>query len=216
MSSKQYDRRVNKRQMQTQESKIDMSKVVDADLVVTESSRTESEVQDDSSMSGNDTDVDDADIRPIYDEKPMDEVQLITECNIFAIRQQHIEQPKIINEDEVRKKTQEGNRYSKTNVMPSARFQSTGDGSRPKPRSTNHSTSSFLVSKSSCVMITAVPKADHSKSSSSFPDFRHFVCSTCHNCVFNANHDACIIKILKEVNSYAKIQSYKYKTVTKP
>ncbi|GJU24554.1 hypothetical protein Tco_1163175 [Tanacetum coccineum] len=29
--------------------------------------------------------------------------------------------------------------------------------------------------------------------------------STCHKCVFNANHDACITKFLKEVNSCAKI-----------
>ncbi|GJV29520.1 hypothetical protein Tco_1385968 [Tanacetum coccineum] len=95
---RQYDRRVNKRQMQTQESKIDTGKAVDADLVVTESSGTESEVQDDSSRSGNDTDADDADIRPIYDEEPMAEVQLTAECNIFAIGQQHTEQPEIINE----------------------------------------------------------------------------------------------------------------------
>ncbi|GJU01221.1 hypothetical protein Tco_1111559 [Tanacetum coccineum] len=39
-----------------------------------ESSVTESEVQDDSSMSGNDTNVDDADIRPIYDEEPLAEI----------------------------------------------------------------------------------------------------------------------------------------------
>ncbi|GJY37533.1 hypothetical protein Tco_0422911 [Tanacetum coccineum] len=70
---RQYDRRVNKRQLQTQESKINTGKVVDADLVVTKSSGTESEVQNDSSMSGNDTDADDADIRPIYDEEPMAE-----------------------------------------------------------------------------------------------------------------------------------------------
>ncbi|GKG36668.1 hypothetical protein Tco_0444346, partial [Tanacetum coccineum] len=63
-----YDRKVNKRQMQTQESKIDMGKAIDADLVVTESSRTESKVQDDSSRSRNDIDADDADIKPIYDE----------------------------------------------------------------------------------------------------------------------------------------------------
>ncbi|GJZ53033.1 hypothetical protein Tco_0607918 [Tanacetum coccineum] len=66
---RQCDRRVNKRQMQTQESKIDTCKAVDADLVVTESSGIESEVQDDSSRSENDTDADDADIRPIYDEE---------------------------------------------------------------------------------------------------------------------------------------------------
>ncbi|GKC49519.1 hypothetical protein Tco_1072264, partial [Tanacetum coccineum] len=96
-----YDRRLNKRQMQTQESKIDTGKAVDADLVVTESSGTESEVQDDSSWSGNDTYADDADIRPIYDEEPMAEVQLTTECNIFATEQQHTKQPEIINEGRV-------------------------------------------------------------------------------------------------------------------
>nr|GFD44579.1 hypothetical protein [Tanacetum cinerariifolium] len=47
--------------MQTQESKIDMGKAVNDDLVVTESSGTESEVQDDNSRSGNDTDADNAD-----------------------------------------------------------------------------------------------------------------------------------------------------------
>ncbi|GJV10780.1 hypothetical protein Tco_1352321 [Tanacetum coccineum] len=98
---RQYERRVNKRQMQTQESKIDTGKALDADLVDTKSIRTDSIVQDDNSMSGNDTDADDADIRPIYDEQPMAE------------------------------------------------------------------------------------------------------------CVFNANHDACITKLLKEVNSRAKIQSHK-------
>ncbi|GJS31122.1 hypothetical protein Tco_0491742 [Tanacetum coccineum] len=39
--------------------------------------------------------------------------------------------------DEARKKTQERDRNSKTSVMPSARFQSTADGSKPKPRSNN-------------------------------------------------------------------------------
>ncbi|GJU31054.1 hypothetical protein Tco_1174643 [Tanacetum coccineum] len=58
--------------------------------------RTHSTVQDDSSRSGNDTDADDADIRPIYDEEPMAEVQLTAECNIFAIGQQHTEQPEIV------------------------------------------------------------------------------------------------------------------------
>nr|GEV76922.1 hypothetical protein [Tanacetum cinerariifolium] len=75
---RQYDIRVNKRQMQMQESKIDMGKAVDADLVVTESSGTKSELQEDSSKSGNDTDADDVDIRPIYDEEPMAEASYST------------------------------------------------------------------------------------------------------------------------------------------
>nr|GEY19475.1 hypothetical protein [Tanacetum cinerariifolium] len=84
--------------MQTQKSKIGTGKEIDTYLVVTESSGTESEVQDDNSRSGNDTDADDVNFRPIYDEEPMVEVQLTAECNIFAIGQHHTEQPEIINE----------------------------------------------------------------------------------------------------------------------
>ncbi|GJY64680.1 hypothetical protein Tco_0466140 [Tanacetum coccineum] len=51
--------------------------------------------------------------------------------------------------DEARKKIQERDRNLKTSVMPSARFQSTADGSKLKPKSTNHSTRSLPVSKSS-------------------------------------------------------------------
>ncbi|GKE71557.1 hypothetical protein Tco_1529629 [Tanacetum coccineum] len=58
-------------------------------------------------MSGNDTDADDVDIRPIYDEEPMAEVQLTAECNIFATGQQHTEQPEIINEGRVDQYTEE-------------------------------------------------------------------------------------------------------------
>ncbi|GKG00621.1 hypothetical protein Tco_0302311, partial [Tanacetum coccineum] len=64
-----------------------MGKALYADLVVTKSNGTESEVQNDSNMSGNDTNAEDADIRPIYDKEPMVEVQLTAECNIFAIGQ---------------------------------------------------------------------------------------------------------------------------------
>nr|GEV73322.1 hypothetical protein [Tanacetum cinerariifolium] len=269
---------------------------------------TESEVQDDSNRSGNDTDADDADIRLVYDEEPMDEVQLTVEGNILAIGQHHTKQPEIINEgrvnnypeqcqvkspmldsspdnqttdyskqsleqpnafkskrpqmskprfasqvdvnknlskpvtqhyfpkkrksgfakpnhmiassesrnssknmprfssndmvhnhylDEARKKTHERDWNSKTSVMPYARFQSAADGNKPKPRSTNHSTRSLPAYKNSYVTITVVPKPDHSRSSSSFSYYKYFVCSTCHKCVFNANHDACITKLLK-------------------
>ncbi|GJZ13236.1 hypothetical protein Tco_0548466 [Tanacetum coccineum] len=118
--------------------------------------------------------------------------------------------------DEAKKKTQERDRNSKTSVMPFARFQSTADGSKPKPRSTNQSTRSLPTSNSSCFTITDVPKADHSRNTSSFSDSKHFVCSTCQKCVFNANHDACITKFLKEVNSRAKIQSHKTRNSNKP
>ncbi|GJY59375.1 hypothetical protein Tco_0459267 [Tanacetum coccineum] len=81
---RQYERRVNKRQMQTQE-------------------RQTNRWQDDNNRSGNDTDADDADIRPIYDEIQWREVTNYFDCgcNIFAIGQQHTEQPEIIYEGRV-------------------------------------------------------------------------------------------------------------------
>ncbi|GJR09997.1 hypothetical protein Tco_0792649 [Tanacetum coccineum] len=55
--------------------------------------------RDTSSKSGNDIDTDD--IRPIYDEEPMAEVQLTAECNVFSTGQDHSEQPEFNNEGEV-------------------------------------------------------------------------------------------------------------------
>nr|GFA23341.1 Gag-Pol polyprotein [Tanacetum cinerariifolium] len=96
-----YDSCVNERQMQTTEEKVDTSQALDASSVDTESSRTESKEQDTSSRSGNDAHADDADIRPIYDEKLMAEVQTTAEIDVFAIGQQYIEQPEFNNEGKV-------------------------------------------------------------------------------------------------------------------
>ncbi|GJV72051.1 hypothetical protein Tco_1492046 [Tanacetum coccineum] len=65
------------------------------------SSGTTLKEQDTSSRSGNDAHADDADIRPIYNEEPMAEVQTTAEINVFAIGQQHTEQPEFNNEGEV-------------------------------------------------------------------------------------------------------------------
>ncbi|GKD84638.1 hypothetical protein Tco_1355792, partial [Tanacetum coccineum] len=101
LHKREYDSWVNERQMQTTEEKVDTSKALDASLVDTESSGTESKEQDTSSRSGNDAHADDADIRPIYDEEPMAEVQTTAEINVFATGQQHTEQPEFNNEGEV-------------------------------------------------------------------------------------------------------------------
>ncbi|GJZ46352.1 hypothetical protein Tco_0593948, partial [Tanacetum coccineum] len=98
---REYDSWVNERQIQTTEGKVDTGKAVDASLVNTESIGTESKEQDTSSRSGNDAHADDADIRPIYDEEPMVEVQTTAEINIFATGQQHTEQPEFNNEGKV-------------------------------------------------------------------------------------------------------------------
>ncbi|GKG24568.1 hypothetical protein Tco_0395196, partial [Tanacetum coccineum] len=74
---------------------------LDASLVIIECNRTESQEHDTSSTSGNDAHVDDADIRPIYDEEPKAEVQMTADDNVSAIGQQHTEQPEFINEGKV-------------------------------------------------------------------------------------------------------------------
>nr|GEV93272.1 hypothetical protein [Tanacetum cinerariifolium] len=100
---REYDNRVNERHMQTIEEKVDTSKALDASLIDTESSVTESVEQDTSSRSRNNAHVDDADIIPIYDKEPMAKVHTTVEINIFATGQQHTEQPEFNNEGEVDK-----------------------------------------------------------------------------------------------------------------
>nr|GEW21235.1 ribonuclease H-like domain-containing protein [Tanacetum cinerariifolium] len=74
---REYDSWVNERQMQTTEEK------------------------DTSNKSRNDAHDDGADIRAIYNEEPMAEVQTTAEIDIFAIGQQHTEQPELNNKGEV-------------------------------------------------------------------------------------------------------------------
>ncbi|GJW93743.1 reverse transcriptase domain-containing protein [Tanacetum coccineum] len=118
--------------------------------------------------------------------------------------------------EEAKKKTQERDRKSTTSVMPSAKSQNTTKSCKSKPRSNNQTSRVLPTSKSSFPTTTVMPKADHSRNSSPFSDFKHFVCSTCQKCVFNANHDVCITKLLKEVNSRAKIQPHKTRNSNKP
>ncbi|GJS83854.1 hypothetical protein Tco_0750395 [Tanacetum coccineum] len=113
--------------------------------------------------------------------------------------------------EEAKKKTQERDRKSTTSVMPSAKSQNTTKSCKSKPRSNNQTSRVLPTSKSSCPMTTVMPKADHSRNSSPFFDFKHFVCSTCQK-----NHDVCITKLLKEVNSRAKIQPHKTRNSNKP
>ncbi|GKB67509.1 hypothetical protein Tco_0928921, partial [Tanacetum coccineum] len=118
--------------------------------------------------------------------------------------------------EEAKKKTQESSRNSEPSVMPSARSQSTANGSKPTPRINNQNSRNWPASKRSCVTTKTVPIAEHSRNSRNFTDSKHFVCSTCQKCVFNANHDSCVTKFLNEVNSRAKVPSHKTTTRNKP
>ncbi|GKA99763.1 retrovirus-related pol polyprotein from transposon TNT 1-94 [Tanacetum coccineum] len=92
---------------------------------------------------------------------------------------------------EAKKNTQESCRNSEPSVMPSARSQSTTNGSKLKPMINNQKSRNWPASKSSCV-------------------------TTKTKCVFNANHDSCVTKFLNEVNSRAKVPSHKTTTRYKP
>nr|GEZ25288.1 hypothetical protein [Tanacetum cinerariifolium]GEZ25298.1 hypothetical protein [Tanacetum cinerariifolium] len=92
---------VNEIHMQMQKGKVDIVKALYANVVVTESSGTESEKHDTSSRSENDTHIKDADIRPVKDKEPIDEVQLTDVYDLLANEQQQVEKPKIINDGRV-------------------------------------------------------------------------------------------------------------------
>ncbi|GJR12038.1 hypothetical protein Tco_0794690 [Tanacetum coccineum] len=104
-----------------------------------------------------------------------------------------------------KKKTKKAGGNQDCGVMPSARSQRTVNGSKPKPRINNKKSRNCPASKSSCVMTKIVPIAEHSRNSRNFqtPNIL-FLCRIVRECVFNANHDSCVTKFLKEVNSHAK------------
>nr|GEX04444.1 hypothetical protein [Tanacetum cinerariifolium] len=118
--------------------------------------------------------------------------------------------------EEAKKKTQERYRNSKPSLMPPARSQSTANDSKPKPRINNQNSRNWPACKNSFVTTKTVPIAEYSRNSRNFSDSKHFVCSTCNKCVFDANHDSCVTKFLKEVNSYAKVPSNKTTNRNKP
>nr|GEV29781.1 hypothetical protein [Tanacetum cinerariifolium] len=256
-------RRVNDRMIQSKERKDDLSKALNAALVVTEINETESESHVLSSRSRNDTHTDDADINSVNDNQPMAEVDRNTNLDSknMSHRGGEIDQnaekyqvscplldpsftphyvPKVresapakshrVNAlissrnsqkesygsndmaqnfylEESKKKTQYKKRNLKPRKMPSAKIYHTHNACTPKPRSNNKTSRNWPKS---------MQKADHSRNTSSFLDFKHFVCSTCQKCVFNTNHDACITKFQKEVNSRAKIQPNKTRNSNKP
>ncbi|GJY67743.1 hypothetical protein Tco_0470725 [Tanacetum coccineum] len=108
LHKREYDNRANERQMHTTKEKVDMSTTLDASLVDTKRNGTESKEHDTSSRPGNDTNIDDANIRPIYDKEPMAEVQTTAEINVFATGQHHTEQLEFNNEGEVDQNAKKG------------------------------------------------------------------------------------------------------------
>ncbi|GJZ41802.1 retrovirus-related pol polyprotein from transposon TNT 1-94 [Tanacetum coccineum] len=102
--------------MQSKEGKVDSSKAWNASLVITECSRTESDKQDTSIKSGNHiTHAMDADIRP-NDQVPFAEVQLTSQHNVLANKQQHSVQSEPIYDTHLLEKVDRNTTLDLTNV----------------------------------------------------------------------------------------------------
>nr|GEU70862.1 hypothetical protein [Tanacetum cinerariifolium] len=117
--------------------------------------------------------------------------------------------------EEAKKKTQERSRNSEPSLMPSARSQSIANGSKPVPRRNTQTSRNWPASKNSFLMTKIVPIAEHSRNSRNFSDSKHFVCLTCHKCVFSANHDFCVTKFPKEIPTGHKFSIQKTSMVQK-
>nr|GEW43992.1 hypothetical protein [Tanacetum cinerariifolium] len=86
-------------------------------------------------------------------------------------------------------------RNSEPSLMPSARLQSTTNGSKPMPRRNTQTSRNWPATKNGFVTTKTVPIAEHSR---------------------NSRNDSCLTKFLKEVNSRAKVPSYKTPKRNKP
>nr|GEZ82171.1 hypothetical protein [Tanacetum cinerariifolium] len=122
---RQYERKVNNRQVQMQESKINSgsaldvvsSQALDANLAVMESNGTELGMHDTSSNSGNYiTRVVDANIRPVNVQVPFAEVQLTTQHNVLANEQQHTDQSEPIYDTYLLEKVDSNTSTGSTNM----------------------------------------------------------------------------------------------------
>ncbi|GKG32368.1 hypothetical protein Tco_0429878, partial [Tanacetum coccineum] len=108
---REYDRT-----MQSKEGKVASSKALDAGLIVTECSGTKSDKQDTSSRSGNDTNTEDADIRPVNYQVPLAEVQLTAPHNVLANEEQHTEQSEPIYDIYLLEKVDSDTTHDSTNM----------------------------------------------------------------------------------------------------
>ncbi|GJR82410.1 hypothetical protein Tco_0153195 [Tanacetum coccineum] len=246
LHKREYDNRVNERQMQIKEGKVDTSKALDARQQHSKQPEFNNEGEVDQNVEQR------HDKRPLsakltdnktteLSNQSLDSENIFTahylpnESEYAIVKPHHViassesgnsskNMPRFsLNDmvhnhylDEARKKTQEKSRNSEPSVMPSAKSQSTSNDSKPKPRINNQNSRNWPASKTSYTTTKTVPIAEHSRNSRNFSDTKKFVCSTCQKCVFNANHESCVTKFLNEVNSRAKVPSNKKTNRNKP
>ncbi|GKC57715.1 hypothetical protein Tco_1085313 [Tanacetum coccineum] len=92
---------------------------------------------------------------------------------------------------------------SKPSVITHAKIPNTANDSKPKPMNSYQQHRNWPPSMSSRVSNRAVNIAEPPRNSKPFLNSNNLACPTCKKCIYTANHDACILKYLSEVNSHA-------------
>ncbi|GJW24654.1 hypothetical protein Tco_0038465 [Tanacetum coccineum] len=195
----QYDSRVNERQNQTTEEKTDTSNVLDARQQNTEATE--------SLMIGEFT-------KPSILGKPVGQPlknqSVVRQPTAFKSERPRISKPRFASQVDV------NNNLLKpvtTHYLPKRRESAPAKPHHMIAPSSSRYSSNDIVHNH---YLDEAKKKTHARIPRKFSDSKHFVCSTCQKCVFNANHDACVIKFLKEVNSRAKVPSNKTRNRNKP
>ncbi|GKA95273.1 hypothetical protein Tco_0817311 [Tanacetum coccineum] len=222
---REYDNRVNDRQMQKIEENVDTSKALDASLVDTESSGTESKEPDTSNRSRNDTHANDADIRPIYNEEPMAEPTAFKSERYTSTKPRFASQVDVNNDlskpvtthyfpkerefafakphhvtasSESRNSSKNMPRFSSNGMVHNHYLEEAKKKTHERGRKSRPSVMPSAKLQSTTNDCKPKPRSNTQTSSNWLASK-----SSC-KCVFNANHDACVTKFLNDVNSHAK------------
>ncbi|GKB41001.1 hypothetical protein Tco_0885943 [Tanacetum coccineum] len=94
----------------------------------------------------------------------------------------------------------------KPSVQLSTRLPNTANGNKPKTRNFNQQPRNWPPSMSSRVSNRPLNIAEPPRNQKPFLKSKDLAYPTCKKCIYNANHDSCILKYLSEVNSRAPVQ----------
>ncbi|GJT92347.1 hypothetical protein Tco_1081192 [Tanacetum coccineum] len=123
--------------------------------------------------------------------------------------------------EEAKKKAQLQNDKTlntKPRVQQSARSPNTTNGNKTKPRNFNQQPRNWPPSMSIRVSNRTVNTAETPSNQKPFLKSNDLACPTCKKCIYNANHNECILQYLSKVNSRASSQkkdAQSHKTIKK-
>ncbi|GJU58720.1 hypothetical protein Tco_1236486 [Tanacetum coccineum] len=89
--------------------------------------------------------------------------------------------------------------HTKPSVQQSARLPNTTNGNKPKPRNFNQQHRNWPPSMSSCLSHRTVNVTEPPRNQKPFLKSKDFACPTCKKCIYNVNHDECILKYLSKI-----------------